>query len=203
MLPALEEDRALTVEDYLCDWLAHSRTRVRPTTYKGYQALIRHHVLPHLGRLQLAELRPLHIQHMYGALLAGGNGKALSAGTVLNTHPVLTQALSQAVRWGLIVANPAKEAQPPRPRRPEPQVVDGALASRILEAASGSPIECAVALALSTGMRRGEILALRWSDVDMGSASLRVRRSLQPTASGLVFAEPKTRRARGSRGSLR
>ena len=196
MIVALEEDRALTLGAYLAEWLAHVRTRVRPTTYEGYEALIRRHIAPHLGAVLLRDLRPLHLQRLYSALLSPEQGRALSAGTVLNAHLVATQALSQAVRWELISASPAAGAQPPRPRRPERAGIDASLAATILAAAEGSPIECAVALAISTGMRRGEILALCWSEVDMAAPSLRVRRSLQPTSSGLVFAEPKTRRSR-------
>src|SRR5439155_6071812 len=90
----------------------------------------------------------------------------VSAGTVLNLHLVLVQALNQAVRWGLIGANPAKGAQPPRPRRPEPVTVSVELAQKVLQAAEGTSLALPVALALATGMRRGEILGLRWSDLD-------------------------------------
>jgi integrase len=187
---------ALELGAYLADWLAHVRTRVRPTTYEGYEVLVRLHIAPSLGQLLLADVRPLHLQRLYGALLAGEGGRPLSGGTVLNAHLVLTQALGQAVRWGLIGTNPAAGAQPPRPRRAELAAVDAALADRILEAASGSRIELAVALALSTGMRRGEILALRWSDLDAARETAHVRRTVQPTSAGLVFTEPKTRRSR-------
>jgi integrase len=189
---------ALLVGDYLADWLAHVRTRVRPTTYEGYEALMRLHIGPLLGHIPMHQLRPLQIQRMYGLLLDGNNHRRLSAGTVLNAHLALTQALGQAVRWGLLGTNPAAGAQPPRPRRVEPLAIDADLAERILEASKHSQIELAVGLALGTGMRRGEILGLRWADVDENRETVRVRRALQPTAAGLVFAEPKTRRSRRS-----
>jgi integrase len=188
--------QATTVGAYLADWLAHVRTRVRPTTYEGYEVLIRLHIAPSLGSVLLTDLSPLDVQRLYGRLLAPDGPRALSAGTVLNAHLVLTQALGQAVRWGLVAANPAAGAQPPRPRRAELHSVDSDLAARILAAATGSEIELAVALAIGTGMRRGEILALRWADVDEPRETAYVRRNLQPTADGLVFGEPKTRRAR-------
>lgn len=191
-----EAGSALTVGAYLADWLAHVRTRVRPTTYDGYEVLIRLHIAPAIGTALLSDIRPLDIQHLYGQLLAPDRERALAAGTVLNAHLVLTQAFGQAVRWGLVGANPAAGAQPPRPRRAELYSVDAELAARILEAASGSLIELPVALAIGTGMRRGEILALRWADIDAPRETAHVRRTLQPTAAGLIFSEPKTRRSR-------
>jgi integrase len=191
-----EAGSALTVGAYLADWLAHVRTRVRPTTYDGYEVLIRLHLAPALGAALLSDIRPLDIQHLYGQLLAPQGKRALASGTVLNAHLVLTQALGQAVRWGLLGANPAAGAQPPRPRRAELHSVDAELAGRILVAAMGSGIELPVALAIGTGMRRGEILALRWSDIDVLRETAYVRRTLQPTADGLAFSEPKTRRSR-------
>lgn len=120
----------LTLADYLDQWLSHSKGRVRAKTHDGYRGLIRLYAAPALGRVPLEELRPLDLQGLYGRCLERG----LSGGTVLNLHLVLTQALHQAVRWGLISSNPAQGAQPPRPRRPERVVVDPVLATRILAA---------------------------------------------------------------------
>jgi integrase len=100
------------------------------------------------------------------------------------------------VRWGLLASNPASGAQPPRPRRAELAVVDAPLAARLLEASAGTRFEMPVAVAIATGMRRSEILALRWSDVSPDLSLAHVRRIIQPTADGLVFEEPKTRRSR-------
>jgi integrase len=186
-----------TVGGFLAAWLAHMRGRVRRVTFEGYEVLVRRHALPALGALELAALRPLHLQDLYGRLLAGGAGRRpLAAGTVLNLHLVLTQALGQAVRWELLAANPAAGAQPPRPRRAAPLVADPALLERLLAATAGSVYELPCALALATGMRRGELLALRWSDLSPERRQARVVRSLQPTQAGLVFEEPKTRRSR-------
>jgi integrase len=108
----------------------------------------------------------------------------------------LTQALGQAVRWELLAANPAAGAQPPRPRRAAPLVADPALLERLLAATAGSVYELPCALAVATGMRRGELLALRWSDLSPERRQARVVRSLQPTRAGLMFEEPKSRRSR-------
>ena len=187
----------LDVAGYLQQWLAHARGRVRAVTYEGYEVLLRRHALPRLGLLQLQELSPLVIQHLYGELLAGSTGNAgLSAGTVLNLHLVLNQAFAQAVRWQLLPANPVAGAQPPRPRRPPRLLVDPQLLAQILASVVGSWLEAPAAIAAATGMRRGEILALRRADLTGDLTALRVQRTLQPTRQGLVFEQPKTARSR-------
>jgi integrase len=181
----------ITVGTYLEDWLAHVAGRVRPKTLEGYETLIRRHALPELAEEGLAGLAPLRLQRLYAGLL-----RTLSAGTVLNLHLVLTQALGQAQRWGLIQANPAAGAQPPRPRRREPMALDAALAGRLIGAVEGTWIAVPVVMALSTGMRRGEILGLRWGDMDPALSTAMVRRSLQVVRGEMMFVEPKTRRSR-------
>ncbi|MBA3728154.1 MAG: site-specific integrase, partial [Actinobacteria bacterium] len=190
----LGKTQDLSLGQYLQEWLAHARARVRATTYRGYESLIRLYAVPALGEVSLSELSPLHLQRLYSSLLVPE--RRLSAGTVLNLHLVLTQALGQAVRWGILASNPAKGAQPPRPRRPEPVVVDPSLAERIVAALEGSAVELPGMMAIATGMRRGEILALRWGDLDPGLHQAQVRRTLHATGRGLAFSEPKTRRSR-------
>ena len=194
MLAATDLGTDLTTGAYLAQWLCHAKSRVRPKTYEGYEGVIRLYAAPSLSEVPLERLHPLHLQQLYSSLTERG----LAGGTVLNLHLVLTQALHQAVRWRLLIANPASGAQPPRPRRPEQKMVDPALASRILTAVAGTPMELPAAVALATGMRRGEILALRWSDLDAGLTVAQVRRSLQVSGEGLQFVEPKTRRSRRS-----
>ncbi len=187
----------LTVGAYLSRWLAHARGRVRAKTYEGYEALIRLYAVPALETIPLALLTPMQVQHLYDETLSGSPSRApVGAGTVLNLHLVLTQALGQAVRWGLLGSNPAKGAQPPRPRRPELAVVTAELASRFLAATAGTRLELPAAIAIATGMRRGEILGLRWDDLDEGLTLAQVRRTLQSTGGRLVFESPKTNRSR-------
>jgi integrase len=187
----------LTVTEYLGRWLLHAQARVRAVTHEGYESLLRLHAIPRLGDLPLLEVSPLVIQELYGELSAPPPaGPGLSGGSVLNLHLVLTQAFSQAVRWQLLAANPVAGAQPPRPRRPPRLVVDPLLLRRLLDATIGTWLEAPAATAAATGMRRGEILGLRWSDLDTGFTLLRVQRTLQPTNDGLVFEQPKTPRSR-------
>ena len=193
-MQALPEEEE-TVGGYLSSWLQHSKTRVRTKTYEGYETLVRLYAAPGIGDVPLASLSPLRLQRLYADLLSDPK-RPLSGGSVLNLHLVLTQAFSQAVRWGVMASNPASGAQPPRPRRAELRVVDAALAAKLLEVTLGTRFEVPVAIAIATGMRRGEILALRWSDVTADLTLAHVRRSIQPTASGLVFELPKTKRSR-------
>ena len=204
MTAASSSPAVLTVGRFLQDWLAHVSGRVRRVTFEGYEVLVRRHALPSLGEVELAELTPLRLQALYSGLLAGGeHRKSLAGGTVLNLHLVLTQALSQAVRWQLLPSNPAAGAQPPRPRRSPRLVADPDLVQRLLAVTSGTTFELPCALAVATGMRRGELLALRWADLDSGLSQARVIRTLQPTQQGLVFEEPKTQRSRRTRCAAR
>ena len=165
-----------TVGRYLSQWLSHVRGRVRGRTWQGYEGLIRLYALPSIGDLNLVALQPLDLQHLYSRLLER-EVRQLSAGTILNLHLVLHQAFGQAVRWGMIASNPVDGAQPPRPRRPEFTAIDTALVERILADLQGHPIELAVAIAVATGMRRGEICGLRWGDLDENLMVAQVRRT--------------------------
>ncbi len=190
----------ITMAEYMERWLEHVGSRVRPRTLERYVDIVRLHIVPALGNIPLAKLRPLHIQTFYDRCLASERQgrRRLSPRTILHIHRVLSQALRQAVRWQLLPSNPAQAAQPPRPASPEFAVVDADLARRILEAARGTSLEVPVTVALGTGMRRGEILALCWSDVDLDAGVGYVRRTLLETADGLRFEEPKTAHSRRS-----
>lgn len=187
----LEAD--LTTAEFLTEWLAHMVGRVRPKTWEGYEALIRRHAAPALGSIPLRGLEPLHLQRLYGKLLRRGD---LATGTILNLHLVLTQALGQAQRWGLVERNPAAAAQPPRPRRREAVSLDEALVTRLLHEVAGTWLALPVTMAIATGMRRGEVLGLRWADLDTDLTVAHVCRSLQVVRGELLFAEPKTPRSR-------
>jgi len=157
----LADPNRLTVAGYLDHWLAHARHRVRPSTYQRYVGIVRHDLVPGLGRMKLAKVRPLHIQAFEARMLSSGrlDGKGgLSARTVLHVHRVFSGALAQAVRWQLLAVNPARAVQPPRPERPQLTIPDREAVSRILAQAEETQFHIPVLLAASTGMRRGEIL---------------------------------------------
>lgn len=189
----------LTVEQFMHQWIDHMRHRIRPTTFDRYEGVTRNHIIPSLGKTKLAKLKPMQIQAFEARLLESGRIKGpggLSAQTVLHIHRVFSEALGQAVRWQLLAVNPALAVQPPRAKRPELTIPDAETVERIVESAKGTSIYVAVLLAAATGMRRGEILGLRWSEVDLQQGVVRVVTTYQRSRRGLEFADPKTQRAR-------
>lgn len=190
----------LTVGEYLLDkWLNHIRPSVAPKTLDTYAMLMRAYVVPDLGGLRLDRLRPLAIQGLYDRLLLSGrkDGRGgLSPRSVLHIHRVLCKSFGQAVKWGLLGVNPALATEPPSAKSPEMQALDEAETVRLLETARGSRLHGPILLAAVTGLRRGELLALRWQDIDLPAKCLHVRRSLGMVAGELIFSEPKTAKSR-------
>jgi integrase len=198
---AYVEPAKLTVAEYLEQWLRDCAvTKVCGKTFERYEEIVQRHLIPALGHHRLDKLQPLHIQAYYASALKDGrlDGKGgLSKQTVLHHHRVLRQALQQGVRWQLLSRNPADAAQPPRPPRREMQVHDEDETALLLDAAKGNRNYVPVLMAVSTGLRRGEILALRWQDVDLDKATLAVRQTLEQTRKGgLAFKEAKTKNSR-------
>ncbi len=182
-----------TVREYMERWLQTSaKGSVRESTYESYRRQVSRYVVPAIGRVQLKKLSAMQIQGMYRAMLDRG----LSPRTVQYTHAVLHRALKQAVRWGLIPRNVSEDVDRPRLLREEMRPLDRAQARRLLAVAHevGDRFEALYVLAIHTGMRPGELLGLKWEDVDLGasSGSLRVNRAL----SGGKLATPKTKRSR-------
>jgi integrase len=192
-LPAQDERR--TVEDFVQQWLRDSaRPKVRPSTYERYETLLRLHVLPTLGRLPLARLGPQHLTELYRAKLSEG----LSARTVTHIHRVFHSALKQALRWGFVPRNVCDAVDPPRPQPAEMATLTPEQARALLKTARGHPLEALFVLALTTGMRRGELLGLKWADLDLDERHLQVRRTVQPVAGG-GFHEQPPKSAKGRR----
>lgn len=190
----------VALSEFLDRWLADVKNSVRATTHDRYEAICRLHVKPKLGHLPLSKLRPLHLQNLYSAKLEPGgaaDGKGtLSKTSVLHLHRVLHEALAVAVRLQLIPSNPADAVRPPRPVRPEMKVLTEAETGAILKAAQGTPLYYPILIAATTGLRRGELLGLRWGDVDLETGTVSVRQSLQCTSRGLAFTNPKTTKSR-------
>ena len=178
----------LTVAAYLDRWLDVSKQRVKPRTHFRYAQLVRLHVKPALGAAQLTKLRPLHIEELYGALRERG----LSGTTVLQIHRILHAALAQAVRWQLLERNPADAVTAPRKTAREAASLGAREIPKLLEEVRGKSVELPTLIALGTGMRLGEVLGLRWQDVDLDGATARVRQTLQIT---MEFDTPKSHRS--------
>lgn len=179
----------LTIEQFSREWLKAVKNRVKPRTHARYAELLRLHVLPYVGSLELKKLKPLHLER----LLTKGREKGLSERTLLHVFRVVHTALGQAVKWQLVDRNIAQAVQPPKPEKNEMDAVSPEEVARILEAARGSELEIPVAIALGTGMRLGEILGLRWGDIDFEDESLSVRQALQVDR---TFGTPKSYRSR-------
>lgn len=183
-----------TVADYLDRWLdAVARHRVRSTTFARYGQLVRIHAIPTIGTIPIAKLTGQHLADLYAGRLETGQ----SARSVEQLHSVLHSAFRQAVRWDLITRNPADLVSPPRPKRHEITALTGDQARTLLATAAGDELEALYVLALTTGMRQGELLGLTWSAVDLAGARIEVRSSLvRRRAADWSLEEPKSQRSR-------
>jgi len=203
---------------WLTDWLVATALRVRPSTLSGYTVDVRNHIVPAIGQHRLARLEPEHIEHLYTVLL----DKGLNAGSVHHVRRTLNKALNDAVRRRRLPRNPVALAHTPRYDAPDIEPLTVAEARALLAAAEDEPNGAAFMLAISLGLRRGEVLGLSWGDVDLDAGHLSVRRQLerrdwkhgcadpdrcddrpsrcpQRNGGGLVLAELKTK---GSRRTL-
>lgn len=183
----------VTVAEYLAKWLeTYARPNTAPKTFRRYEQLIRVHIVPVVGGIPLGKLRPLHIQQVYQNV----QDKGRSARTALHCHRVLRHALQQAVKWQLLTTNPADAAEAPRPTRYEMRALDASEVRRLLTEADQTPFGTLVHLAVATGLRQGEILGLRWQDVDLDNGIVRVRQTCQwLSKEGFIFRQPKTYRS--------
>ena len=189
------------VSSFLPQWLEDvHKHKVRPRTYERYEAAIRLHLVPGIGQHQLQKLAPQHLQKFYAKKIEEG----LSPTTVLGLHKVLHLALDKAVRWNLVPRNVCDAVDPPRRKRYEFQPLNQEQIRQFLAAAAGHRLEALFVLALATGMRKGELMALKWQDINFSTATLQVRRILTHMPArlngkgGYVEAEPKTEASRRS-----
>jgi integrase len=187
-------DDRLTVEDFLTRWLEDVvRPTRQPGTYGNYRKDVRQHIVPAIGRRPLSKLTAVDVQRLLQLKVDAG----LSPRTVQGIRATLRAALSRAVKWNIVPRNVAALVDPPRGERTERQPLTPEQARCLLDAAKGNRHEALYTVAVALGLRQGEALALRWSDVDLDGRALRVRRSLcRVTGEGLVFKEPKTKASR-------
>jgi integrase len=188
------------VGHFLIHWLedVHKQS-IRARTYERYEEIVRLHLVPGIGHHQLQKLSPQHLQSFYKKKLEEG----LSTTTVISFHNVLHKALQTAVRWNLIARNTCDLVSPPRRKRFEIQPLSMQQIRQFLIVTHGHRLEALFILALATGMRRGELLALKWQDLDLERGTLQVRRILTRIPSklpgkGFEEAEPKTDKGRRS-----
>ena len=194
------EPSKTTLAMFLERWLAHVKGQVTPKSHERYAGIVNQNIIPLLGEVLLPKLKPVQISDAHTAALAGGrrDGKegGLSPRTVGHIHRVLKQALKQAVRWELLNRNPADAVDPPRVGWAPMQTYDLPQTVELIEAVRETPIQMPVLLAVLCGLRRGEICALRWRNVDLVAGQMSVTESLEQTNAGLRFKSPKSGKGR-------
>jgi integrase len=190
-----------TLAEWIRDgWLPMTEPRIKPTTFHSYRQNLELHVIPVLGQKRLQQLTPPMLTGLYGRLAqASKERKALSAKTISYIHSTLHKVLSDAVDSGLLVKNVAAAAKPPRPNRRSTggiQAWEPDELARFLQAVRGTRLEAIWRLSAMTGMRRGEVLGLRWCDLDLDRARLSVRQALVAVGYEVVHSTPKSHSAR-------
>jgi integrase len=192
----------MAVREWLAQWLVVILSEISPRTHETYTDIVNNHLAPAFGNLPLAKLAPMHIQKVYAEWSTGGRRDRkdgpLAPQSRRLIHRVLSAALNRAVEQQLIARNPAQvlRRRLPKDEHREMATLTAAQSEQLLDALRSTPLYWPVLIALATGMRRGEILALRWRNVDLDRGLIRVVESLAQTKNGLRFKSPKTDRAR-------
>lgn len=185
----MARDERQTLAAYLTTWLDTKKPTIRPRPWERHAINVHKHLIPALGKVRLAQLTTQHVQALYAAKLAAG----LAPRTVRNIHATLRCALNEAIELGIIHLNVAKRAKLPRVPRTERPIYTAEQVQTLLDAAAGNRLEALYILVITTGMREGELFALRWRDVDLDAAALYVRQNVQRVlGQGAVMFEPKT-----------
>jgi integrase len=210
------EPTKMTVAQYLHHWLeADIDRRVATRTAARHRGIVEKNIIPKLGHVPVRKLTAIHIEAFETELQREGwvkprakpkikegeeapaqEKRGLSAQTVQHIHRTLSQALGHAVRLGVLFKNPARQVRPPRPPSREIKILEKGEITTLINTAKEAGLYVPVLVAVTTGMRRGELLALRWSDVDLKAASLTVNQSLERIKGKFEFKSPKTKTSR-------
>lgn len=181
--------QVVTLNALLDRWLAAAKTRVKATSWARYDGIARLHIRPALGLVHVDRLTAIQVQQLVQA-------QSESPATARYVHAVLLRALAQGVRWGLVARNVAQQATKPRTPRGTVEAWTEVQARAFLQSIRGNPYEALFRLALSTGMRQGELFALHWDQVDLQRGTVRVTHSQDDVAGELARGELKTARSR-------
>jgi integrase len=181
----------ITVAEYLARWLDHTATQVSPNSHRTYTTMMRAYVVPAIGSIRLKKLRPIDLANLYATTL-----RSLAPKSVILLHNVLSQALRQAMRWQLLASNPAVAVTPPRVERQQMHVLDADATLAVIEASRPTDLFMPVLLAVMTGMRRGELVALRWRALDLEAGQLAVVVSTEQVGRNTRDKPPKSGRSR-------
>jgi integrase len=194
----------MSVAEYLEHWLSVDiERRVAAKTASRHRGIVRHNIIPRIGAMPLRKLTAVHIEALEAELQREGRqrfrdsrGPALTAQTVLHVHRTLSQALEHAVKTEVLFRNPALQVRPPRPPGREIKILTKPEIAKVLRACEGRGLYLPVLVAVTTGVRRGELFGLRWSDIDLAKAKLSVNQSLEWTKGKASFKSPKTKGSR-------
>ena len=191
----------INIGEWLRQWLKdYASMNTTDRTQESYTSIIERHLIPALGRVPLADLQPQHIQSYYAEKLDKGraDGKGgLSAQTVHHHHRVLYEALKYGVKHGILVRNVAEAVDAPRPECKELTILAASDVQLILDACKETPYYVLFFTLAYTGLRRSEMLGLRWGDIDLQKSTLSVVQALHQLRGGkYIFREPKTKRSR-------
>ncbi|MFC0188196.1 tyrosine-type recombinase/integrase [Fictibacillus aquaticus] len=185
------EPSKVTVNEFLGDYMSvHYRSSVRPGTLERAEHMLKNHITPAFGHAMMKNLKPLHFQRFYAEKSEAG----LSPGTIKGMHTFLVTAMEMAVTWELLPNNPARRAKPPKQQQHTISVWSHEESEMFLQHAKGvSSYYLIFLVALYTGMRKGEILGLRWDDIDFEAKTIYVNQSLTYSLKELRISEPKTK----------
>lgn len=198
-------DNKTTVGQFLAHWLeTYGLPNLAPSTYTGYKMIIEKHLIPAFDRTLLRKLTPVQVQSYYTQVMTGGRidgkkklGRALSPTTVLQHHHVLHKALESAVKWQMVSRNVCDAVDPPRKARNEMTVLNEEQAKKLLDSLKETYAYIPTFIAITCGMRLGEILGLRWQDVDLKESTIKIQQTLEKVENGKpVFGNPKTAKSR-------
>lgn len=194
------EPKNMIFGEYLDFWLEnYAIPNTSARTVEGYSYIINQHVKPALGSIKISDLQPLHLQEYYSMKLKTGkiDGSGLSAQSVKHQHRLISKALKEGVKWQFLARNVAEAVTPPKTKRAEMMTWNSDQVKAFLVAAKLSVYYPVYLTTIYTGMRKGEVLGLRWQDLDSENNVLYVRQTLQPIkGQGLTFKEPKTGKGR-------
>jgi integrase len=182
------------LEAYLSTWLEVIQHQIKPSSYRRYCDIVRQYINPALGKVALSKITPQQLQTFYARLLS----KGLSPSSVELVHVILHKAMKDALRLGIIQRNVVSLVQPPRRKSRLMKTLSEEDALKFMAAARGERFEALFVLALTTGMREGELLALQWKDIDLDKSTVQVRGTLLRDGNRFVIAEPKSAKSRRS-----
>lgn len=190
------EPSKLTMTEYLRDWMnSYVRPNLSPTTADSYNINVEKHLIPYVGHILLQQLKPLHVQKLYSDLLSNGRTDGtggLSAKSVLYIHRNLHESLEHAFKMQLVPRNVAALVTLPKAKKYQADVYSPEELQNLLEVAQGTDMELPISLAAGLGLRRGEILGLLWSDVNLTDKQVTINNNLVQTTNGNINKAPKS-----------